>query len=287
MLNFIQPNDYDPDLFLSLCLSRKLISQNYNFKYTSMRSLFILFCTILFLISCNRHLIVREVNTKNIPIDTQVGSLNSVMESMVKPYRDSIENDMSTLVAVSSSALIKGKPESKLTNLVSDILLDFGSSYCQKQNLDTRPDVAYVNYGGLRSSLPKGNITVERIFELMPFENEIVLVKMTGQSITLMAEKIAGRGGEGVAGMKLGIRGGKVSSLTTEEKPIDPTAYYWVVTNDYVANGGDQMSMFLNPVERINTSIKIRDLLILALGDRYKRDGIIDVKEDGRIFNEQ
>jgi len=252
-----------------------------------MRRLFIYFCVILFLFSCNRHLVVREVNTRNISVDSKVGPIDSVMESIVKPYRDSIANELSTLVAISSTPLIKGKPESKLTNLFSDILLDYGTSYCKKQNLSSSPDIAYVNYGGVRASLPKGEITVERIFELMPFENEVVMIKISGNAFLLMADKIAGRGGEGVAGMKLGIRNGKVSSLTTGGHPIDPSSFYWVVTNDYIANGGDLMSMFLNPVERINTKMKIRDLLIQSLGDRYKRDGIIDVKEDGRIFNEQ
>lgn len=252
-----------------------------------MRRLFLGFCVILFLFSCNRHLVVREVNTKNISVDSMVGPLDSMVESMIKPYRDSIEHDMSTLIAISSAPLVKGKPESKLTNLVSDILLDSGITYCLNQNLNIRPDAAYVNYGGLRASLPQGEITVERIFELMPFENEIVLIKISGESFKRMAERIAARGGEGVAGMKLGIKDGKVSSLTTGGKVIDPAASYWLVTNDYIANGGDQMSMFSNPVERINTKLKIRDVLIQALSDRYKRDGIIDVKEDGRIFNEQ
>lgn len=252
-----------------------------------MRRLFISFFVILFLFSCNSHLVVREVDTKNIQIDSLIGPLDLAVETMVKPYRDSLEHDMSTLVTVSSTPLVKGKPESKLTNLVSDILLDFGTSYCQKQKLNIHPDVAYVNYGGIRASLPQGNITVERIFELMPFENEIVLIKISGGAFNKMAEKIAARGGEGVAGMKLGIKNGKVSSLTTGGNPIDPAALYWVVTNDYVASGGDQMSMFSNPAERINTKMKIRDLLIKVLNDRYKKDGILDVKEDGRIFNEQ
>ena len=252
-----------------------------------MRRLFILFSLILFLLSCNQHLIVREVNTKNISIDSHVGPLDSVVESMVKPYRDSLEHDMSTFVAISLTPLVKGKPESKLTNLVSDILLESGITYCIDKNLIIRPDAAYVNYGGLRSSLPQGEITVERIFELMPFENEIVLIKISGESFMQMAEKIAARGGEGIAGMKLGIKNGKVSSLITGGKPIDPTVTYWLVTNDYIANGGDQMSMFTNPVERINTKMKIRDVLIKSIGDRYKKNGIIDVKEDGRIFNEQ
>ncbi len=252
-----------------------------------MRHLILSFCVILILFSCNKHLVVREVNTKNILIDFNVGPIDSLAESMVKPYRDSIEHDMSTLVAVSSAPLVKGKPESKLTNLVADILLYSAASYCMQQNLSIQPDAAYVNYGGLRASLPQGEITVQHIFGLMPFENEIVLIKISGESFILMAEKIAARGGEGVAGMKLGIRNGKVLSLIVADKTIDPKAFYWLVTNDYIANGGDQMSMFINHSERINTQLKIRDVLIQVLSDQYKRDGIIEVKEDGRIFNEQ
>ncbi len=250
------------------------------------RSFFILF-VILFLFSCNRHLVVREVNTKNISVDLNVGPVDSQLESIIRPYRDSIEHDMSTLVTISSAPLVKGKPESKLTNLVSDILLESGTAYCLNQSLNIRPDAAYVNYGGLRASLPQGEITVGRIFELMPFENEIVLIKISGESFIKMAEKIAARGGEGVAGMKLGIRNGKISSLTSGGKAIDPKAFYWLVTNDYIANGGDQMDMFSTAAERKNTRLKIRDVLIHTLTDRYKKEGILEVKEDGRIFNEQ
>ena len=196
-------------------------------------------------------------------------------------------HDMSKLVAVSSTPLKKEKPESKLTNLIADILLESGTEYCKTMNLDIKPNASYVNYGGLRASLPKGEITVGNIFELMPFENEIVLIKISGESVQKMAERIAARGGEGVAGLILGIRNEKVGTLKIGGIGVNPANSYWLVTNDYIANGGDQMSMFLNAVERINTKMKIRDVLIQALGDRYKKDGIISVKEDGRIYNEQ
>ena len=75
--------------------------------------------------------------------------------------------------------------------------------------------------------------------------------------------------------------------VTIDGKEIDNEATYWVVTNDYIANGGDQMSMFANPKEKIETKIKARDILIQSLTDMYKKDGIIDVKLDGRIYNEQ
>ena len=243
------------------------------------------FFILLFLFSCNRHLVVKEINTNNISVKPQVAPLDSALEPFVRPYRDSLQKDMSTLIAVSATPLIKDKPESKLTNLVSDILLDAGQSYCHKQNLNIMPHAAYVNYGGLRASLPKGDITLERIFELMPFENEVVLVKITGEVFLQMAEKIAARGGEGVAGIKLGISKGKVSSLMIQGKTVVLDDSYWVVTSDYIANGGDQMSMFVHS-QRVNTGMKIRDVLIRSLAERYQKQGVIDVKEDGRIFNE-
>ena len=252
-----------------------------------MHRLSIVFFVLLFLFSCSQHLVVREVNTKNIAIHPEIASINKAIDFMVKPYRDSLQKEMAALVAISASPLIKGKPESKLTNLVADILLDFGNNFAKNQTQNMQPDAAYVNYGGLRASLPQGDITVERIFELMPFENEMVLVKISGDAFLQMAGKIASRGGEGIAGFKLGIKEDKVSSLTIHGKTVDPKASYWVITSDYIANGGDQMSMFLNPQQRINTGTRIRDELIRALSVRYKEMGIIDVKEDGRIFNEQ
>lgn len=242
---------------------------------------------VLSLFSCSRYLTVSQVNTKNTPVEIQNTSIDSLAESIVKPYRDSIEHDMSKLVGVTATALVKGKPESKLTNLVSDIILKYAKDYCVEKQLNFNPDVAYVNYGGLRASLPQGKITVGHIFELMPFENEIVMIKVSGEAIRKMAERIAGRGGEGVSGLKLGIRNETVGTLTIGGKTVDPAASYWLVTNDYIANGGDQMSMFITPLDKIETKAKIRDILIQSLNEMYKKNGIIDVKEDGRIYNEQ
>jgi len=252
-----------------------------------MHRLFTGLAVILFLFSCSHQLSVHQISTRNISVDSSTGNIDSAIQVIVKPYSDSIVHDMSQLVTVSATPLIKGKPESKLTNLVADILLESGVKYCISKKTDVRPDASYVNYGGLRASLPQGEITVGKIFELMPFENEVVLIKVSGESILKMAERIAARGGEGIAGMKLGIRDGKVATLLIKGNLVDPSASYWLVTNDYIASGGDQMGMFSDVADRINTNLKIRDVLIKTLRERYKRDGMIDVKEDGRIYHEQ
>lgn len=252
-----------------------------------MRRFFLSICTVLLIFSCTRYLTVSQINTKNTPVEIQNSSIDSLAESIVRPYRDSIELDMSKLVGVTATALIKGKPGSKLTNLVADVILKYADGYCTKQHLNINPDAAYVNYGGLRASLPQGEITVGHIFELMPFENEIVMIKVSGESVLKMAERIASRGGEGVSGLKLGIKNETVGMLTIGGKAVDQASSYWLVTNNYIANGGDQMSMFINPLEKIETKAKIRDVLIQSLMEQYKKDGVIDVKEDGRIYNEQ
>lgn len=257
-----------------------------NSKYTSMRRSISIICIILSTFSCTTHLSVCEVGMRNIPIDLQTASIDSLAQSIVIPYRDSIVLDMSKLVTISKTPLIKGKPESNLTNLVSDILLGFGTDFCNQQNLNIIPDVSYVNYGGLRASLPQGEITVGRIFEVMPFENEVVLIRISGEALRQMAERIAERGGEGISGMKMGLQDEKLVSFTVGGKTSDSSAFYWLVTNDYIANGGDQMAMFLNPIDRINTKMKFRDLLIQTLSDRYRKEGNLDVKLDGRIYHE-
>lgn len=70
-----------------------------------MLRLSIVFTALLFLFSCSRHLVVREINTQNITVSPQTVPVDSILESMVKPYRDSLEKDMNTLVAVSAAPL--------------------------------------------------------------------------------------------------------------------------------------------------------------------------------------
>lgn len=241
---------------------------------------------VLTLFSCSKYLAINQVNTKNVSVEAGSAPVDSLVDRLVKPYRDSISRNMKQPVAFATTALIKGKPESKLTNLVTDIVLNSSIDFCTTTQKKFRPDLAYMNYGGLRASLPQGEITVGNIFELMPFENELVLIHVSGEAVQQMAERIAARGGEGVAGITIGIQDNGVKTLKVNGSSVDKTKTYWIATNDYIANGGDQMSMFANPLDKIETRLKIRDILIHTLREMNRKDGKIDVKLDGRIYNE-
>lgn len=247
---------------------------------------YLLISIILFLtVSCATTYPVFDTVTKNISVEQSVADENPELLEMVKPYKKNLEADMSRVLAICDVELVKDKPESNMTNFMADMLLEQSRNYCSKNNL-RMPDVAYVNYGGIRSTLPKGEINVHKVFELMPFENTMVILKISGEKFQEMANIIAEREGDGIAGMKLGIKNKTVSSLQVAGEKLDIKKSYWIVTNDYIASGGDNMSMLAEPEAMVSTGITIRDLIIEYMENITKNGQHISAQKDGRIFYE-
>lgn len=236
--------------------------------------------------SCKSSLVIQNVKTENISNAEDLTRIDSSLIRLVEPYRNKLTEEMGEVIAISTVELVKGRPESRLTNYLGDLLLEEGRRYAKNSPSKPAPVMAYLNYGGLRTALPQGNITVGKIYELMPFENEMVLLKLKGVDVYAFAEKIADQGGDCVAGIKIGIRDRRVSHLEINGKPLDQNGEYWMVTNDYVANGGDDMQMLTNRLEYISTGIKLRDCMISYMKREYRSGKKITPNPDGRIYME-
>ena len=89
---------------------------------------------------------------------------DSVIIAYYLPYKMRLDSQMNENIAVSAIEIVKGKPEGPLNNLMADAMYETG----RLKNISF--DIAYTNYGGLRISLPKGNIPLFKVFELIPFE---------------------------------------------------------------------------------------------------------------------
>ena len=215
-----------------------------------------------------------------------LAGFDSRVVSMYTPYHDSIEKKMQKVISITATELEKGKPESRLTNFFADFYMEEGSRICTEKRLDFRPDVGYQNYGGIRISLPKGNITVGKIFELMPFENEMVFVKLNGDQLKTFLDQIAAKGGDSVSGVKFGIRDGKATNVLIAGVPLDTGKTYWLATNDYVAEGGDDLSVLKKRIDYVATGSRIRDLLISYLENKMKSGITLSPVTDGRIYHE-
>ena len=189
--------------------------------------------------ACTTYKVEKSV-TANIHLDSLVTIPPSQkVEGMIKPYRDKVNTDMTEVLCLSSEAFYGGRPESPLTNYCADLTLEEANRFCAVKYPKIKMDVSMINRGGLRIPLPKGEIKTMTMFELMPFENEIVFLKLNGEVMQQFINHLAARGGEGVSGLRFGIRGDKAVQPEIGGKPLDTAQSYWLVTSDYIANGGD------------------------------------------------
>ena len=119
---------------------------------------------------------------------------DSTITAMIAPYKIGIDSVMNKVLCISRIEMIKGKPESLIGNFVCDLCL---------QQYSNMADICVMNNGGLRSILPKGEITKGMIFELMPFENELVILELGSDDYIQLLEYITKRGGEPFAGVNI------------------------------------------------------------------------------------
>jgi 2',3'-cyclic-nucleotide 2'-phosphodiesterase (5'-nucleotidase family) len=218
-----------------------------------------------------------DKKTQQYPVNNTITD-DKETDIAIQPYKDSLDKIMHRVLAVSELRMDKGQPESILGNFISDLTLkyinkDFGGA-----------DVVFYNNGGFRNSLPQGNITVENIYELMPFDNELVILELNGSQMDTLFNYIARAGGIPVGGMKMKIQKHFPAEVYIGNQKFDPAKTYRVVTSDYLANGGDNM-FFLSDksVKRITTGIKIRDFLLQYIPVEAKAVQTLKAQKDGRI----
>ncbi len=202
-------------------------------------------------------------------------------EKLITPYRDSLTNKMNTVIGTSDTILIKEQPEGTLGNFCADAFREIAASVAAKSI-----DVCIMNAGGLRvPSLPKGNITVGNIYELLPFDNQLVVMEISGIDLMTICNKIAKRGGWPVSGLRMKIHNGQAIDVTINGQLLNPNSNYVIATNDYIANGGDDMDMLKN-YQQQTFNILLREALVEYIRSLNSMQKSIYAKKDQRIINE-
>lgn len=248
-----------------------------------MKRIAVFFLVLLVLTSCNTAgWRVYQAESVKIPLDKETEQYaDKSFKVFLEPYKVQLEKEMNEVIGFAVQDLKIHGPESLLSNFSADVYRQVAVSAIQSP-----VDIAIVNLKGLRVSVPAGEITVSRIFELMPFENELVLLWVRGEELQSLFDFFASIGGEGVSGMKMGIREGRAVEVTIGGVPVDKNKVYAVATNDYLAEGNDGMTQLKNAVKRVNTGIKIRDMLIEYIRKESEAGRKIDPKLDGRVYSE-
>lgn len=214
---------------------------------------------------------------------------DSVLLSVLKPYSDSVNMSMNDVIGFADKSLEKKQPEGTLGNFMADAFFTMAN-----EKFQVKVDVAFMNFGGIRlTQLPAGNVTRGKIFELMPFDNVLLLQKMKGAVLQQLLDHIAGRGGWPVAGMTMQIKdlpagqaGKKAVNVLIGGKPLDPEATYTTANSDFVANGGDDAAM-LRTLPQINIGYLMRDALFDYINKLKSQGKNITANEENRVTHAQ
>lgn len=238
-------------------------------KYSVVFNYFVLLLTFTGILSCgNNQFYLTKIEGKKIAI-TNTSSETAAIENYIKPYRESIDKDLNTLLAFAPITLDKsGEWQSTIGDLLADITLERGNRIFQLRHQRTI-DICLLNSGGIRSIIPKGNVYTKTAFEVMPFENTSIIVDLKGEQIIEMVDYIiAEKKPHPLAGLTFSIDKNSIaSSILVNGKPVVNEQLYAVITSDYLANGGDKMNFFKKGIARYDLDYKLRNVLIDYLKD--------------------
>ena len=251
-------------------------------NYNGVLTLFVIFLTLFLITSCSKqNYQVSKIEGKRITI-TDKEYQEPTIEKYIKPYREHINKELDSVLAYCPETLDKssGKWQTTIGNLMADATMQRGNMVFKAREKKTI-DLCILNHGGIRSILPKGNVTTRTAYEIMPFENSLVVIALKGEQIFELVDYfIATKKPHPLSGITFTISKDNVAkNIVVEGKPVEKETLYYVATNDYLSNGGDNMNFFKKGIQKFDLDYKLRNILI----DYFKEVNTIPVINDVRI----
>ncbi|MFT5754075.1 MAG: 2',3'-cyclic-nucleotide 2'-phosphodiesterase (5'-nucleotidase family) [Flavobacterium sp.] len=254
-------------------------------KINAFSAYFVILLTFTSLVSCkSKNYYNYEVNGSKININETFNSDRSI-EQFIAPFRTHINKDLDSVLAYCPENLdkSKGKWETNIGLFMANVTYDLANPIFMKRE-NKLIDICLLNHGGIRSLIPKGNVTTRTAFNVMPFENSVVVIGLSGLKIRELAEYITSeRKPHPLHGLKIYLnKSNEVSKIEINNLPIDDAKTYYVVTSDYLANGGDSMTFFVDSQLKYDLDYKLRNLLI----DYFKKVDTIELFTEKIVIEE-
>lgn len=175
------------------------------------------------------------------PADTAIASLVDRYEQMIKA-------EFSRVVGRSEVDLVRQPmAESNVGNLIADAMREAGGA-----------DIGIQNGGGIRADLPAGDITLEHLYTLLPFDNVLITMALKGEHVLRLLETSGEQHARILQISGLSVEydlkrpaGSRVVQAGVNGEPVKPEALYRVATNDFLVAGGDRFTAFKEGVDLV------------------------------------
>ncbi len=221
---------------------------------------------------------VVESSHRVVPIYADEYPSDPAWVARVNAWNAGVAPVAATVLGRNAVALNRRRPEATV-----------GDFLCDAMRFQSGADIAMQNPGGMRADLPAGDVTRGAIYEVMPFDNTIVTLQLTGADVKQVLEQGLAHGRvTQVGGIRYAFDDsrpamGRVTSLTLADgSPLDPARTYSVAVNNFMATGGDDYDA-LNRGEKGDGGLLIRGALEAYVRDRCKAGAELRIVEDGRI----
>lgn len=195
----------------------------------------------------------------------------------IQPYHDQVEKEMSQVIGSAPVPIGKGPGENPLIDFVSDLQRPAAAK------ATGRPiDLGVMTNGGLRTALPAGNITLGNIFELMPFENELVVLDAPGPVVQQLFD-YAAQARMPIAGAVYTVGPDKKpQAISIGGQPFDPARTYRIAVSDYLAGGGDRMDFF-KAAQLNHTGLLLRNVIVDHIKALTAAGQPVTARVEGRV----
>jgi 2',3'-cyclic-nucleotide 2'-phosphodiesterase (5'-nucleotidase family) len=232
-------------------------------KNSTFVSIFVFFTAVCG--SCGR-VQPKIVSAELIEVSATEHSQNNEFWQWISPFKTALDKVMGVEIGVSAQKMEKGAPESLLGNFVTDVMLDYARNHGKKV------DFAITNLGGLREALPAGVIAKGDVYKMFPFDNELVILTISGKNVERLCQEIAAQGGQATAGIKMKID--TVLHIGCDIKinnlPLDASKNYRVLTTDYLSFGNDKLFALADYSSLYTFKKPLREIIIEYIKNHKK-----------------
>jgi len=233
-------------------------------------------------LSCSHSQKIVTAKAENISISKKIEPVKEIEET-IKPYKVALDKTMNQVLSYSVDTYSKknGDYNTAIGNLMADAVFELTNPVFQsrtKKNID----IVLLNHGGIRSILPKGNVTTKTAYNLMPFENSVVVTALKGSVVLEMTEFLENaKKAHPISGLELVLNANNsYHKILVGGKAVELSKTYYVATNDYLYNGGDRMDFFKKSDTLYDLNYKIRNVLL----DYFSKNDTLNPTIDQRFI---
>ncbi|MBR9913955.1 MAG: hypothetical protein GYB32_03865 [Algicola sp.] len=242
----------------------------------------ILLISIVFISGCKQEYHLNKIEGQQINISDSL-AIDPDIEAFITPYRTHVNNTLDSTLAVAKNTYSKsdGDLNTAIGNMMADAVYS-ESNPIFKSRSGEDIDFVLLNHGGIRSIISKGDVTTRTAYEVMPFDNAVVVVKLKGPEVkSLIDYLVKAKRAHPISQLQIILdKEGQLKAANLHGKPLDFYKSYNVATNDYLYNGGDHMDFFKTNDTLYDLNYKIRNVLI----DYFKKIDTLSPTIDERFI---